>query len=72
MPLTSKALADSVNAAQAFIDAVEALRQRHAKDKDFRESFNVGIGFKETAAVRRASMTLTRTLADVRRPWIQS
>lgn len=67
MPLESKTLADAVAAAQAFIDAVEALRERHAKDKNFREMFNVGIGFKETAAVRRTSMTLTRALADVRR-----
>jgi hypothetical protein len=69
MPLESKTLADAVAAAQAFLDAVEALRERHAKDKDFREMFNasIGIGFKETAAVRRTSMTLTRTLADVRR-----
>lgn len=67
MALESKTLADATAAAQAFIDAVEALRERHAKDKDFRESFNVGIGFRETAAVRRASMTLTRALADVRR-----
>lgn len=67
MPLESKTLADAVAAAQAFLDAVEALRERHAKDKNFREMFNVGIGFRETAAVRRASMTLTRALADVRR-----
>ena len=67
MALESKTLADATAAAQAFIDAVEALRERHAKDKNFREMFNVGIGFRETAAVRRASMTLTRALADVRR-----
>ena len=67
MPLTSTKLADSVNAAQAFIDAVEALRERHAKDRYFQQMHGI-VGFKETAAVRRASMTLTRALADLRRP----
>lgn len=67
MALESKTLADAVAAAQAFLDAVEALRERHAKDKGFREGMNVGLGFRETAAVRRTSMTLTRALADVRR-----
>ncbi len=67
MPLTSTKLADAVNAGQAFIDAVEALRERHAKDDYFREMYGI-VGFKETAAVRRASMTLTRALADLRRP----
>ena len=67
MPLTSTKLADAVNASQAFIDAVEALRERHAKDDYFRRMHGI-VGFKETAAVRRASMTLTRALADLRRP----
>lgn len=67
MPLESKTLADAVAAANAFIDAVEALRERHATDEDFRRFMRIGIGFKETAAVRRTSMTLTRALADVRR-----
>ena len=67
MALESKTLADATAAAQAFIDAVEALRERHAKDAYFRGTISIGIGFRETAAVRRASMTLTRALADVRR-----
>jgi hypothetical protein len=67
MPLTSTKLADAVNAGQAFINAVEALRERHAKDDYFRLMQGI-VGFKETAAVRRASMTLTRALADLRRP----
>jgi hypothetical protein len=67
MALESKTLSDAVAAAQAFIDAVEALRERQAKDAYFRGSLTIGVGFRETAAVRRASMTLTRALADVRR-----
>lgn len=68
MALENKTLADAVAAAQAFLDAVEALRERQAKDAYFRLNLSLGIvGFRETAAVRRASMTLTRALADVRR-----
>ena len=66
MALESKTLADAVAAARAFIDAVEALRERHAKDDYFRRMHGI-VGFRETAAVRRTSMTLTRALADVRR-----
>lgn len=67
MALESKTLADAVSAANAFIEAVEALRERYATDEDFRRFMRLGIGFKETDAVRRTSMTLTRALADVRR-----
>ena len=67
MALESKTLADAVAAAQAFLDAVEALREREVRDAYFRGTISIGLGFRETAAVRRASMTLTRALADVRR-----
>ena len=67
MALESKTLADAVAAAQAFLDAVEALRERQVRDAYFRGTISIGLGFRETAAVRRASMTLTRALADVRR-----
>lgn len=66
MPLDTQTLRDAELAAKAFLDAVEALRERHAKDENFRRFYGI-TGFKETAAVRRASMTLTRALAEVRR-----
>jgi hypothetical protein len=66
MPLDSNTLRDAESAARAFLDAVGGLRDRHAKDENFRRMYGI-TGFKETAAVRRASMTLTRALADLRR-----
>lgn len=66
MPLDSKTLLEAERAAKAFLSAVDALRERHARDENFRRYFDI-TGFKETAAVRRSSMTLTRALADVRR-----
>lgn len=66
MPFDSKTLRNAEFAARAFLDAVEAMRERHAKDENFRRFCGI-TGFKETAAVRRTSMTLTRALADVRR-----
>ena len=68
MTLKSKTLADAVAAANTFIDAVEALGGRNATEEDFRRFMRIGLGFKETDAVRRAFMILARALADVRRP----
>ena len=68
MALESKTLADAVSAANAFMEAVEALEGRNATDEDFRRFMRIGVGFKETDAVRRAFMILARALADVRRP----
>jgi len=45
-----------------FIAAVEELEARHDKDGDC-----VFYGCRETGAMKRASMDLTRALADVRR-----
>ena len=66
MALEHDILITAERAARDFLDAVEAMRTRHARDDYFRRMYDI-TGFKETAAVRRTSMTLTRALAQVRR-----
>ena len=66
MPLEHDILKTAERAARDFLDAVEAMRVRGTKDDYFRRMHDI-TGFKETAAVRRSSMTLTRALAEVRR-----
>jgi hypothetical protein len=60
-------ISDARSAAEAFMDAVDALEEREKTDDHFRRFMGI-CGFKETAAVRRASMTLTRALAEMRKP----
>lgn len=61
------AIDEAADAATRFLEAVEAFKEREKEDDHFRRY--VGItGFKETAAIRRASMDLTRALATVRKP----
>lgn len=66
MPLEHDILMTAERAARDFLGAVEAMRTRHARDDYFRRMHDI-TGFKETAAVRRSSMSLTRALAQVRR-----
>lgn len=66
MPMDNETLHRAQQEALAFLAAIDALHQRTLTDPQFRQ-FRGITGFKETAAVRRASMTLTRALADVRR-----
>lgn len=66
MPMDNETLYRAQQEALAFLAAIDALHRRAAKDLHFRQMHSI-VGFKETAAVRRASMTLTRALADVRR-----
>ena len=49
-----------------FIARCDELIERHAKDKDFRKYMEI-TGFKETAAVKRASMDLSRALSEMRK-----
>lgn len=56
------------DAAERFIAAVDAMNEREAKDDYFRRYMTTGTGFKETAAVRRASLDLTRALSEMRKP----
>lgn len=60
-------IADAKEAAERFIAAVEALEAREQADDQFRRFLGM-TGFRETAAVRRASMDLTRALTDMRKP----
>ena len=66
MPMDRDTLYRAQQEALAFLSAIDALQLRESRDDYFRRMHNI-VGFKETAAVRRASMTLTRALADVRR-----
>ena len=58
---------DAKNAAQRFIDAVYAMEDREKNDDHFRRFMGI-TGFRETAAIRRASLDLTRALAEMRKP----
>lgn len=53
--------------AERFLERVEALIERHAKDEQFRKYFEI-CGHKETAALKRSSMDLTRALSEMRKP----
>jgi hypothetical protein len=58
---------DAKAAAERFIATVDAMIEREGSDDYFRRHRAHG-GFKETAAVRRASLDLTRALAEMRKP----
>lgn len=49
-----------------FIARCDELIERHAKDEGFRKYMEI-TGFKETAAVKRASMDLSRALSEMRK-----
>ena len=54
--------------ARRFLNRVAALRKRYADDEHMQAYFNI-VGFKERAAVQRASMDLSRALAELRRAY---
>mgnify|MGYP003630433704 CR=1 FL=1 len=58
---------DAKEIAQRFIFAIEDMHEREKRDEHFRRMMGI-VGFKETAAVRRASLDLTRSLAEMRKP----
>ena len=49
-----------------FVALCDELIERYAKDEHFREYMEI-TGFKETAAVKRASMDLSRVLSEMRK-----
>lgn len=53
--------------AKEFLRTIEAIDTRAERDSEFQKFFGI-VGFRETAEMRRASMSLTRALADLRRP----
>ena len=58
---------DVVAAMDRLSDAIDAFKTREEHDDYFRRF--VGItGFRETAAIRRASLDLTRALSEMRKP----
>lgn len=65
--MRSKKIKAAARAAQEFMNAVEDYNKRKEDDEYFARFCEI-CGFKETAAVRRASMDLTRTLAKMRKP----
>jgi hypothetical protein len=52
--------------AERFLEMVSRLQQRFDDDERLQRFINI-TGSKETAAVKRASLDLTRTLAELRR-----
>lgn len=60
-------ITDAKNAAERFLAAVSEFEERERTDDHFRRFIGI-TGFRETAAVRRASMDLTRALAEMRKP----
>ena len=59
---------DEVSAAMDRLsDAIDAFKTREEHDDHFRRFVGIS-AFKETAAIRRASMDLTRALAEMRKP----
>jgi hypothetical protein len=59
---------EAENEARRFLDRVAALRERYVEDEHMQAYFNI-VGFKERAAVQRASMDLSRALVKLRRAY---
>ena len=57
-----QSIADAQIKAQVFLRAAKAYVDRKANDKD------AEFGCKESGALRRASLDLTRALAEMRKP----
>lgn len=53
-------------AAKAFLERIEAHKIRLMDDTDYARMWTI-TGYQQTAAIRRASMELTRALARLRR-----
>ena len=64
--MTEDDIDDAVVEAKRFLDKVYLFRARIKNDAHFHEFYKI-VGGKETGAIRRASMDLTRALAKMRR-----
>jgi hypothetical protein len=53
--------------AERFLEVIQNYHDRRATDKDFYSHSHI-YGYRETGAIRRASMDLTRALAEMRKP----
>jgi len=58
---------EAERAAERFLEAVQQHHDRFESDKNYQRFCEI-TGFRETGAIRRASMDLTRALADMRKP----
>ena len=65
--MTMDTIKKAEDAAHRFLAAADAIRVRLAQDADFNELYGI-VGYKETGALRRSSMDLTRALAEMRKP----
>ena len=64
--MQSACIVDAKREAQRFLKRVKAYEERYGSDTNFREYCHM-VGFKETGALRRASLDLTRALAQMRK-----
>lgn len=63
--MTTEAIAAAEREAKRFLEAVKAAKKRIDEDR------YALAGSRETGALRRASLDLTRALADMRKPRFQ-
>jgi len=61
------AIAEAKENAERFLSTIAAFEQRLKDDPYFKDMYRI-CGFKETGSVRRASLDLTRSLSDMRKP----
>jgi hypothetical protein len=59
---------EAENETRRFLDRVAELRKRYADDEHMQAYFNI-VGFRERAAVQRASMDLSQALVKLRRAY---
>jgi hypothetical protein len=61
---------NAAEAAMKFLKRIEQHKARQKRDKDYARMFGI-VGYKETAAIRRSSLDLTRALAEMRKTYRQ-
>jgi hypothetical protein len=68
MSVKQRAVLEAKAEAERFLERVEVLMERHAKDGRFSQYFDI-VGSMEMGAVKRASMDLSRALTKLRNPY---
>jgi len=61
---------NAAEAAMKFLKRIEQHKARQKRDKYYAEMSMI-VGYKETAAIRRSSLDLTRALAEMRKTYRQ-
>jgi hypothetical protein len=64
---TKRKIRDAEKAAERFLETVHKHHKRYHEDPHYAKFCEI-TGFRETASMRRASMELTRALAEMRKP----